>query len=343
MKKLLTTLTLSIVLYPLFQGVVQAAGEFTVITLYDPEGYVTTPLYYDSANDRVITFIRSSDAKTVVFKNHGDDSTFTNIVHEKSKTASDYGYAYWAGFYINCNAYYTAGLYDDNMNLLMEYKVHVTGIVNPLCDSSVDGDVGKGSACESYICECMQELKTVMSQVNDSINLNGQKLQTVIDEIQTSQPAPTFDISPVPSYKEPIQPQTPFTDTTTYFSDSGQANEIPALPIAPEPKDWTFNGLPVLKESPLVSSPVGKKDSVLISDDVLGRTNEKVKDVVPVASSSPIQDSVPLQDSIPTKDVVPSKELPKIKDNVLIQDKIPVQDSVPVIDRTVYVPRINSH
>lgn len=142
-------LMLNIVFLPFLSTTANAAGEFSVIEVYDPQGLITRPLHYDSATDAVSLTIFGTKAVKVDYVSYGDDSTFTNPKTTKTLTAAQYGWSFFDGMAFNCNIYYLGTLYDASNNVLVRVKVHITGLKNPVCDAESAGEGSGSGECNS--------------------------------------------------------------------------------------------------------------------------------------------------------------------------------------------------
>lgn len=119
----------------------------------------------------------------------------------------------------------------------------------------------EGADCD--VCKCIEELKTVGSQINNSVNSNGEKLSNVVSgvnqlnqtaiktnntldsilgELKTSV-SPSLPPMPEPTLNDnkPNMPTQAFEDKSSHFSDRGDTDpsaQPKPLPTAPEPEKW---------------------------------------------------------------------------------------------------------
>ncbi|WP_263560723.1 hypothetical protein [Paenibacillus polymyxa] len=123
------------------------------------------------------------------------------------------------------------------------------------------------------------------------------------------------------------------------FGDAGTAPEPDAMPTAPEPKDWKYNGVelkpqeeikttPELRQTPelhldkeMVSDPVMKQDVPLTQDASLQQDAPLTQDAslqqdAPLKQDAPLQQDAPLKQDAPLQQDAPLKQ--QIKDYPLI-------------------------
>lgn len=164
-----------------------AVGEFKVISIEDPFNLVDKPFYYNSSQDSVMTHIRGQRAVKVTYTQYSDAS-YSTILKTKDLSPQNYGWDFFTGLGFNCNTYYEGILYDSSNTVLLKARLHVTGIVNPVCDSSSagEGTGGKGDGsgngdCATAICECISQLKDVAQTINSSVTSNGSTLNSILN------------------------------------------------------------------------------------------------------------------------------------------------------------------
>jgi hypothetical protein len=116
------------------------------------------------------------------------DSNFENPTHERTYNVfeEDPPGLYYSQMRYTCNVNYLNKYYDSYGNLLGTSQIQVTELVNPFCDSTPNdpdqiGNDSGNSDCGTIVCDCLAELKGVNNQILDSSNLNGQKLDTIVN------------------------------------------------------------------------------------------------------------------------------------------------------------------
>jgi hypothetical protein len=187
------------------------------------------------------------------------------------------------------------------------------------------------------------DLYNVMADVNQSVSSNGITLKEILNTIGTSNDLlgsvlnelqtnisvnyPSSPQSPALEDNRPTQPDVPYEDNTTYFTDNGEAATPPALPIAPEPEAWSKeDGTDYVPEETLVKEETKVKDGVPVRDGVPAADTVPVKDSVPIKDSTKTQDPTPIKDGVPTKDTIPTKGSVPVKDLTPSHDLVPTKD-----------------
>ncbi|AXM89724.1 hypothetical protein B379_11545 [Anoxybacillus ayderensis G10] len=244
----------SVIYQPLF---VSAAGEFQTIEVYDPQNLISTPLHYNPnyhGMDVILVYFSGTRIKKVRFSDYAD-SSFSNPLNTKVKNASDYGWSYLSGFYFSCNRYYLAEFFGASDNMLVRIKVHVTGLVNPTCDSSSYGnyedmggsDSNSCNACELFSCPGWSDYMGKLTEIRNAIP-----------------PAPNWN-QVATIFRDTIVPQL-VSDIGTLF---GPAPNIPAEPAELSDLDTRGigNKVPSMPESGL---------------DTSGFTKERIESEAPV-------------------------------------------------------------
>ncbi|OMD76579.1 hypothetical protein [Paenibacillus odorifer] len=159
----------------------------------------------------------------------------------------------------------------------------------------------------------------IMNGQLEQINSNTAPLHADLIDIKAltneliRQLTPTQDYN-VPSpivlpnyYKPPDVASQPFTDNTQYFSDSGDAATPGAMPAAPEPKNWTFEGKEINQDAEMVPAPKQTQDPVMTAspdmqqDPVMTASPDMQQDPVMTASPDMQQDPNMKQDEILVK------------------------------------------
>ncbi|MEK4233235.1 hypothetical protein NSR01_10175 [Anoxybacillus sp. FSL W8-0703] len=214
-----------------------AAGEFQVIEVYDPQNLISTPLHYNPdyhGMDVVLVYFRGTSIKKLWVSNYAD-SSFSTPLNPKTRTAADYGWSYFNGFYFSCNRYYKAEFFGATDNLLIRIKIHVTGLVNPSCDSSSYGnydDMGGSdsntcNACDLFSCPGWDQYLGKLTEIKNAIPPapNWNQVATVFRD--TIVPQLVSDIGtllgPAPSVpNEPAE----LSDLDT----RGIENKVPSMP-----------------------------------------------------------------------------------------------------------------
>lgn len=151
---------------------VSYAASFEVIEMYDPQGLVTVPLHFDSSTNSInLKIIRGTSAVKAYYGTY--DSTFTTPGTEKYLYPGQYGWRYFTGLGFNCNVYYMGILYDSNDDVLVRVKIHIEGLINPVCDSEsggVDGGGGGGcSGCEVFDCPSWGDYMGKLDEIKNAI------------------------------------------------------------------------------------------------------------------------------------------------------------------------------
>jgi hypothetical protein len=236
LKKTMTLHSFFLLLFLVFQPFnVSAAGEFQTYEVYDPYNLITTPLHYNSSNDSVDFYISGTQAKKAYFASY-TDSTFSTPSHEKTLYPANYGWTYFMGMAFDCNTYYVGILYDSNDNVLVRVKLHITGLVNPVCDST---SVGTGdnqqeecSSCSLFNCpgwdQYMSKLDEIKNAIPPAPNWN-QIAQTFRDTIvprMISDLETMLGTAPTPVTSKP---QLPPIETHGIENEVPQMNDIPGL------------------------------------------------------------------------------------------------------------------
>lgn len=219
---------------PLF---VSAAGEFQTIEVYDPQNLISTPLHYNPnyhGIDVILVYFSGTSIKKVRFSDYVD-SSFSNPLNTKVKNASDYGWSYLSGFYFSCNRYYLAEFFGASDNLLVRIKIHVTGLVNPTCDSSSYGnyedmggsDSNSCNACELFSCPGWSDYMGKLTEIKNAIPPapNWNQVATIFRD--TIVPQLVSDIGTLfgPAPNIPAEPAE-LSDLDT----RGIGNKVPSMP-----------------------------------------------------------------------------------------------------------------
>jgi hypothetical protein len=191
----------------------------------------------------------------------------------------------------------------------------------PVTNGSLDTSL---TNCGTVICDCIKSLQPALDQIQkntgdllpkvDNLILSVKDVKTSVDllkdQLMTDTPYPIDSVASkiVPSIednKPPMHETGKFEDTTTYFTDQGDAVTPEPLPVAPEPStSWKDkNGTEVSKQTMLQKSPSLQQDSII------------TKQPVPNRQTAPTRQTVPTRQTAPTRDIVPTRT------PVLQQDK----------------------
>lgn len=278
---------------------------------------ITVDPYYDSANDvymlefdnNVVTRIRFTDT----------DSTYTTEYNVKEVLADP---KFVGTHRFTCNSYYKSQYFDSNNNEVGKILFQATEIISPTCDSTsgsgAENETTTTTDCSTLICECIDQLKSVVSangailgnldlKLTDILTKNTE-IKTTLDLVNTNlglvstdiknlhgefKTDTVFDLPMAPVFdtvldqNKPPMPLTSFSDTTTYFTDSGDAETPLALPLAPEPttewdtgkKDSLGNPINVLKETDLIKQNELTKSIQPVKDTILQKDLEKTSQI----------------------------------------------------------------
>jgi len=167
-----------------------------------------------------------------------------------------------------------------------------------------------------------QQLNTISGQMDEVIDntrpLHGD-LQEIIRQIT---PTHYYDVPTVntPGYYQPAEIGYYFTDNSNYFKDQGDAAKPNAMPAAPEPKNWTFNGVEINQDPQGVrdqqkADPVQKKDPNQQRDPKQTKDDSMTSD--PIQTKDDSQEMTPYQ----TKDTSQKKDDPQQMNNKLERDE----------------------
>jgi hypothetical protein len=161
----------------------------------------------------------------------------------------------------------------------------------------------------------------IMNGELEQINSNTAPLHADLIDIKAltseliRQLTPTQDYN-VPSpivlpnyYKPPDVASQSFVDNTQYFSDPGDASTPGAMPAAPEPKNWTFEGKEINQDAEMVPAPKQTQDPVMTTSPDMQQD--------PVMTTSPDMQQDPVMTSQP--DMKQDEIL--VKQSDLIMDK----------------------
>jgi hypothetical protein len=139
--------------------------------------------------------------------------------------------------------------------------------------------------------EKTDEVKTAIEQVKQSVDGVKSSVESLHEEFKTTN---NYTVKPLNGYPEPnlnddkppMRTET-FTDSNTYFTDKGDAEEPQAFPNTPEPSnEWkTGNG-----------DQVVQKESQLTQEQPMQREEESVLDSIPERDAPLVRDPVPEKD-----------------------------------------------
>ncbi|MFD5022370.1 hypothetical protein ACFWMP_26050 [Paenibacillus sp. NPDC058367] len=188
--------------------------------------------------------------------------------------------------------------------ILSGFGDQLDGIKNAL--SPLHNDLG---VVQNQLFGVRDDLFVINDQL-EQINSNTAPLHSDLIDIKAltseliRQLTPTQDYN-VPSpivvpnyYKPPDVASQPFVDNTQYFNDPGDASTPGAMPAAPEPKNWTFEGKEIKEDAEMVPAPKQTQDPVMTSspdmqqDPVMTASPDMRQDPVMTASPDMQQDPV---------------------------------------------------
>lgn len=150
------------------------------------------------------------------------------------------------------------------------------------------------------ICACIETLKPLLSAINENTNGILTKVTDLLEETQgmhdtlkefknqfiteTDYPVKSTNDYTIPTLDDykPLEQPSVFTDTTTYFTDQGDAEAPPAFPVAPEPTlNWTTHTGEQITQQPVPTrSPVMTKQPNLVKSPNLEKSPSLNRDPV---------------------------------------------------------------
>ncbi|MNV50901.1 hypothetical protein D3C71_1429310 [compost metagenome] len=130
-----------------------------------------------------------------------------------------------------------------------------------------------------------------------------------------------------PYYSPPDVAAQPYQDNGTYFTDQGDAAAPDAMPAAPDPVNWTYNGVMINQEPGVVQDTKQTKDNAMSAAP--GMTSAPAMSAAPDMTSSPAMSAAPDMTSAPVMTAAPG----------LTSGPGMVRDPVMTQDRTIYEVR----
>lgn len=115
---------------------------------------------------------------------------------------------------------------------------------------------------------------------------------------------------PVPPYYSPpdVAAQ-PYQDNGTYFTDQGDAAAPDAMPAAPDPVNWSYNGVTINQEPGVVQDTKQNKDHAMSAAPIMtaapGMTSAPAMSAAPDMTSAPAMLAAPDMTSAPAMSVNP--------------------------------------
>jgi hypothetical protein len=257
-----------------------AAGEFTLIELYDPYKIVTQQPYYNTGNSSITIGISGRGARVVITSY--TDTTFTTIGHSKTLYPQDYGYEYFTGIAFSCNVPYIGEIYGENGNLLLRVKLDVKGLEFPECDSSGGGQGSSPTECD--VCEMFS-------------CPGWDEYMNKLDDLKAAIPPPPNWTVVAGNFRDAIVPKL-VTDMENMLGSS------PATPT-PRPELPGLDNRGISTKVPQMESVPGLKESGFSSGDIQTQAPEIQFRQDPTGGFDLIQNPI---DSLPS---FPTDNLPK--------------------------------
>jgi len=131
------------------------------------------------------------------------------------------------------------------------------------------------------ICKCIEDLKPVLEEIRDNtapihddlVTIHKDLVQidgTLNEIVRQLKPTKEYSIPSVVEKPDYFKPKPiadkPFYDNNTYFTDQGDAPAPPSMPVAPDPKNWKYNGVEIKQGESFKVDPEMKQDPNMQQD-----------------------------------------------------------------------------
>ncbi|MNW59238.1 hypothetical protein D3C74_371460 [compost metagenome] len=120
----------------------------------------------------------------------------------------------------------------------------------------------------------MNQIESDVAPIHGDLQVVQGQLSEVLRQITPQREYDLPNPVQVPNYYNPGEATSVYRNNQTYFTDQGDAAAPDAMPAAPEPTPWEFEGKILNQDAEIVPSPVQQQDQEMVQDAEQERSPE---------------------------------------------------------------------